>query len=91
MVGDLHDLTCEVIIHIYIYTIYSAIFLCMGTLYCYEICYGDSVRLTLQYKAAKLHMTIDGLMGVYTKVKQTCMQSVVYCHLTVAVKWKLWC
>ena len=57
----------------------------MGTLYHYEICCGDSVRLTLQYKTAKLHITIDGLMCIYTKVKQTCMQSVVYCHLNLRV------
>ena len=35
------------------YPIYLVLFLCIGTLYCYEICF---VRLTLQYKTGKLHM-----------------------------------
>ena len=47
----------------------------MGTLYRYEICCGDSVRLTLQHKTAKLHKTIDGLMCT-PKLNKTCMQSV---------------
>ena len=61
MAGDSHNLTPEVII----YPIYSALFLCVGTLYRYEICCDDSVRLTLQYKTAKRNTYSD----VYNKVK----------------------
>ena len=52
MAGDVHNLTCEV----FICPIYTALFLCVGTLYGYEICCDDSVRLALQYKTAKLHV-----------------------------------
>ena len=50
MAGVLYNLMHEVII----YTIFSVLFLCAGTLYHYEICFDDSVRLTLQYKTVKL-------------------------------------
>ena len=52
MAGDAHNLMCEV----FICPIYTALFLCVGTLYGYEICCDDSVRLALQYKTAKLHV-----------------------------------
>ena len=44
-----------------------ALFLSVGTLYHYEISFADSVRLTLQYKTAKLH--VHSFMHS-TKVKQ---------------------
>ena len=45
------------------------LFPCVGTLYRYEICFDDSVRLTLQYKTGKVHM--DSLM-CSTKLNKMC-------------------
>ena len=64
--GDAHNLMCEV----FICPIYTALFLCVGTLYGYEICCDDSVRLALQYKTAKLH--VHSLMRS-TKLNKMCI------------------
>ena len=63
----------------FIYPIYSALYLCVGTLYRYEICCGDSVRLTLQYKMKKLHM--HSSMRA-TKLNKVCMN---FCNLWLTV------
>ena len=65
MAGVSHNLTQEVII----YTIYLALFLCVGTLYRYEICFDDSVTLTVllrgnvvlahKYFSSKQHPSIE--------------------------------
>ena len=67
-VGVLHNLMCEVII----YPIYLVLFLCIGTLlYRYEICFVDSVRLTLLYKTH-----VYNLMHT-TKLNKMCMIFVI--------------
>ena len=65
------------------------LFLCVLTLYRYEICFVDSVRLALQYKTAKLH--VHSLMRS-TKLNKICiiLQFVVDRHLKPQCLHKVW-